>query len=97
MDKAARITTYASGSSHAMLLMAVDTDEKGQTEMWQFENSWGASIGHKGYLSFTDDWFNEYMFRVVINKKYLDAKTIKLLDQDAIILPPWDPMFLMDE
>jgi len=96
MDKAERIKTYDSGSSHAMLLMAVDTDEKDKPVKWQFENSWGASYGHNGYLTFTDEWFNEYMFRVIVNKKYLDEKTLKLLDQKPIMLPPWDPMFMSD-
>jgi bleomycin hydrolase len=80
-----------------MLLIAVDTDKEDKPIMWQFENSWGSSHGHNGYLSFTDEWFDEYMFRVVVNKKYLETKTIKILEQEPIILPPWDPMFLMDE
>jgi len=41
----------------------------------------------------TDEWFDEYMFRLVINKKYLDKKTLKILKQEPTFLPPWDPMF----
>lgn len=96
MVKADRIKSFDSGSSHAMLLMAADTDQEGKVTKWQFENSWGASYGHNGYLTFTDQWFDEYLFRVVVNKKYLDEKTIKLLDQKPIMLPPWDPMFSQD-
>lgn len=96
MNKADRIKTYDSGSSHAMLLMACDTDIEDKPIKWQFENSWGSAYGHNGYLTFTDEWFNDYMFRVVVNKKYLDAKTLKLLEQKSIILPPWDPMFISD-
>ena len=59
------------------------------------ENSWGKS-GHNGYLIMTDEWFDEYMFRLVIDKKFLDEKTLKILDQKPEMLPPWDPMFLMD-
>lgn len=96
MDKSERIKTYDSGSSHAMLLMAVDTDNEENPVKWQFENSWGASYGHNGYLTFTDEWFNEYMFRVVVNKKFIDEKTLKLTTQKPIMLPPWDPMFMQD-
>ncbi|MDD2386384.1 MAG: C1 family peptidase [Bacteroidales bacterium] len=96
MDKSERIKTYDSGSSHAMLLMAVDTDDEDKPFKWQFENSWGTLHGHNGYLTFTDDWFNEYMFRLVVNKKYIDAKTLKLTEQKPIMLPPWDPMFMQD-
>ncbi len=96
MDKKQRILTHDSGSSHAMLLMAVDVDENEKPTMWQFENSWGSSYGHNGYLTFTDDWWENYMFRIVVNKKFLDKKTLKVLDQQPIKLPPWDPMFLQD-
>ena len=41
----------------------------------------------------TDRWFEEYMFRLVVNKKYVPANILKVLDQKAIMLPPWDAMF----
>jgi bleomycin hydrolase len=97
MDKAQRIVTYESGSSHGMALIAVDTDGNDKPVKWQFENSWGASSGHHGYLTFTDEWFNEYMFRVVIKKEFINTKTLKILEQKPIILPPWDPMFRADD
>jgi bleomycin hydrolase len=96
MNKAERIKTFDSGSTHAMLLIACDTDDSDKPVKWQFENSWGASYGHNGYLTFTDEWFDNYMFRLVINKKFIDEKTLKLLEQKAIMLPPWDPMFMAD-
>ena len=40
MDKKQRIQTFASGSSHAMTLMAVDLDSNGQPKKWMVENSW---------------------------------------------------------
>jgi bleomycin hydrolase len=93
MDKKARILTRQSGSSHAMLLVACDTDENDKPVKWEFENSWGASAGHNGYLTFTDEWFNEYMFRMVLNKKYLSSKAIEGLKGKSIMLPVWDYMF----
>lgn len=93
MDKKARILTRQSGSSHAMLLVACDTDESDVPTKWQFENSWGASAGHDGYLTFTDEWFSEYMFRVVIGRKYLSAKAVEALGTEPVQLPLWDYMF----
>ena len=93
MDKKARILTRQSGSSHAMLIVAVDTDDNDNPLKWKFENSWGPQAGKGGYLIFTDKWFDEYMFRIVINRKYLDKKTIKALDQKPVMLPAWDYMF----
>ena len=93
MDKKARILTRQSGSSHAMLIVAVDTDDNDKPLKWKFENSWGPQAGKGGYLIFTDKWFDEYMFRIVINRKYLDKKAIKSLDQKPEMLPAWDYMF----
>lgn len=93
MDKKARILTRQSGSSHAMTLVAVDTDENDTPTKWEFENSWGPQAGHQGYLTFSDKWFDEYMFRIVIHKKYLGEKALKSLNQKPIMLPAWDYMF----
>ena len=96
MDKKQRVQTHASGSSHAMTLIAVDIlDDK--PVKWMVENSWGPKSGYKGCLVMTDEWFNEYMFRLVVEKKYVPEDVLKMLDQDAIQLPAWDPMFMMEE
>lgn len=92
MDKKARILTRQSGSTHAMTLVGCDTDMSDQPIKWEFENSWGAASGNKGYLTFTDKWFSEYMFRIVVHKKYLDAKAQNCLTQKPIQLPMWDYM-----
>lgn len=96
MDKKQRIQTFASGSSHAMTLCAVDLDKDGKPKKWLVENSWGASSGWQGHLIMTDQWFDEYMFRVVVDKKYIPSDILKYLDQKPIVLPPWDPMFSED-
>ena len=98
MDKKQRIQTYSSLSSHAMTLIAVDVDpESGKTKKWMVENSWGASSGYQGNMIMTDEWFNEYMFRLVVEKKYVPADIMKMLEQKPIMLPSWDPMFAPEE
>ena len=84
MDKKQRIQTFSSGSSHAMTLMAVDLDENGKPKKWMVENSWGPGA-NSGHVIMTDEWFDEYMFRLVVNKKYITEKVTRL--------PAWDPMF----
>jgi bleomycin hydrolase len=93
MDKAERIQTKSSGSSHGMALVAVDIDDKGNPVKWQFENSWGESAGHKGYLTFTDEWFDEYMFRIVVHKKFVTPEVLEIYETEATMLPAWDWMF----
>lgn len=97
MDKKQRIQTFASGSSHAMTLMAVDLDRNRTPKKWMVENSWGADNGYKGHLIMTDEWFNEYMFRLVVEKKYAPEKVLNILKQKPVRLPAWDPMFMNEE
>lgn len=96
MNKADRIRTHASASSHAMTLVAVNLDENGKPNKWMVENSWGDGA-NGGHLVMTDPWFNEYMFRLVVNKKYVPADILKILNQKPILLPAWDPMFAPED
>lgn len=94
MDKKERVQTHASGSSHAMTLIAVDVDPSdGLPKKWMVENSWGPSAGYKGCLIMTDEWFDEYMFRLVVEKKYVPGDVLDMLEGTPQRLPAWDPMF----
>ena len=96
MNKQERVMTHASGSSHAMTLIAVDIVD-GKPVKWMVENSWGPASGYKGCLIMTDEWFNEYMFRLVVEKQYVPEDILKMLEQTPVQLPAWDPMFSMEE
>lgn len=96
MTKAERIATFDSGSTHAMTLTAVDLDEKGQPKKWKVENSWGATYGQQGSLIMTNRWFNEYMFRLVVDKKYVPANVMKAAEEKPIMVVPEDPLFQED-
>lgn len=97
MDKAQRISTFDSGSTHAMTLTAVDLDADGKPLKWKVENSWGASSGQQGCLIMTAEWFREYMFRLVVNKKYVPENILKAAQTQPVMVMPEDPLFLPDE
>ncbi len=96
MNKKQRIQSFASSSSHAMTFCGVDINKNGKPLKWLLENSWGLT-GYNGYLIMTDDWFNEYMFRLVVEQKYVKKEILDLLKTESVKLPPWDPMFALEE
>lgn len=97
MDKKQRIQTFQSMSSHAITLMAVDLDQAGKPTKWMVENSWGPASGYQGHLIMTDQWFNEYMFRLVVETKYVPARLQEMFKQKPTLLPAWDPMFAEED
>ncbi len=91
LDKAERWSYWDSTPNHAMVLMGVDV-QGDKPVKWLVENSWGKEKGHEGYWSLYDNWFNEHLFLVVVNKKYLPKSVVKMLDQKPVVLPRWHPM-----
>ncbi len=91
MNKKTRLEYGDSEMTHAMLLTGVDIKKRNSTK-WKIENSWGTKSGNQGYMMMTDEWFDEYTYEVVIDKKYLNKRLLKHLDMEPIALAPWDPM-----
>lgn len=66
--------------------------ESGNPEKWRVENSWGEDRGEKGYLIMTSEWFKEFVFEIVVDKKYVPEEVLAVFSQEPIVLPAWDPM-----
>lgn len=92
MTKAQRLDYGESLMTHAMVFQGVDLKENGEPIRWCVENSWGDEIGSKGMFLMTDAWFDEYMYQVVVQKKYLTEEILNAYDSEPIELEPWDPM-----
>ena len=91
--KGERLIYGDSAMNHAMVFLGVNLDEEGRSDRWRIENSWGKDSGpNGGYYIASDSWFDEFVYQVVVNKKYLDEEVRKLADQEMIRLNPWDPM-----
>ncbi len=91
LNKAQRMEYGISLMTHAMLFTGVNLLGN-KPNRWRVENSWGDKVGQKGYYLMTDEWFDAYMFEVAVEKKYLPAKLVKLLETKPKVLPPWDPL-----
>lgn len=92
LDKAARLDYGESLMTHAMVFQGVNFDAAGEPSLWRVENSWGKKHGHDGYDLMTDDWFSEYVYQVVVDKKYLTDEERTAYDGEPTELAPWDPM-----
>ena len=92
MTKGERVEYGQSLMTHAMVFMGVNLDEDGKPNRWKVENSWGKEAGKDGYYMMTDEWFDEYMYQVVVNKKYVPEEVLKEYESEPIMLEPWDPM-----
>ncbi|CAH0549297.1 unnamed protein product [Brassicogethes aeneus] len=92
LSKADRLYYGESSMTHAMVFTAVNKDENGVVNKLRVENSWGEDRGEKGYLIMTSEWFKEFTFEVVVDKKYVPEDVLKVFQQDPIVLPAWDPM-----
>ena len=91
MDKAQRLDYHESVLTHAMVFLGVNL-VNGKPNRWKVENSWSDKSGQDGYYLMTDEWFDEFNYQVVINKKYLTDEQRKAFEQEPIVLKPWDPM-----
>ncbi len=92
MTKAERLDYGQSLMTHAMVFQGVNLDDDGQPNRWQVENSWGKDPGKDGYFVMSDSWFEEYVYQVVVNRKYLSKEITDAYDSEQIMLKPWDPM-----
>lgn len=90
--KAERVEYGQSQMTHAMVFTGVDIDRDGNSIQWRVENSHGDKVGDKGFLVMADRWFDEYMYEVVVERRFVAPEILALLDSEPVHLYPWDPM-----
>ena len=76
-----------------MVITAVHLSKQGRAIKYKVENSWGKDAGENGWFMATAEWFNEFVYQVVIPKSIASEKYVKVLEKgQAVVLKPWDPM-----
>ena len=91
MEKCDSLKYRQSNPSHAVVIRGYNFD-KGKTNGFLIENSHGSrekDFNENYYMSL--DWFNEYAYTIVIDKKFVNSKVLKCLNQKPITLPYWSP------
>jgi len=91
LTKAQRLATGEASVSHAMTLTGVNlvNDEPNR---WKVENSWGEKNGDKGYFVMTDDWMDDFVYEVVVHKRFLTPEQQAVLATTPQALAPWDSL-----
>jgi len=91
LTKAQRLATGEAEVSHAMTLTGVDLVADDPTR-WKVENSWGEKNGDKGYFVMTDDWMSDFVYEVVVHKRFLTPDQQAVLATQPQVLPAWDSL-----
>ena len=99
MDKCDSLNYRQSYPNHAVILRGYNLG-KGNTNGFLVENSHGDGDGDRNnnkknefdenlYMSLK--WFKQFVYMVVIDKKYVSSKELKVLKQKPIVMPYWSP------
>ncbi len=40
----------------------------------------------------SDDWFSDWVYQIVLEKKDTPKELVEVLKQDPVVLSAWDPM-----
>jgi len=108
LRKADRLIYGDSEMNHAMVLTGVHVEaneqipnggttngydsKTGKIKKWRIENSWGEDRNEKGFITMTTEWFHEFVFEIVVDRKYCSKEILDVFDLEPKILPAWDPM-----
>lgn len=95
LNKKDRINYGDSLMTHAMTITGYNLNDFGNINRWEIENSWGSSNNsmNDGYYSMSEEWMNEYVYQIIIDRKYLNQEQLQQWSNPIISRhPPWDPM-----
>lgn len=76
---------------HAMTFVGVNLKE-GRPERWKVEDSYGDKNKVNGCYIMNDNFFEEFVMEIVVNKKYLTEEQLLLLEQEPIEFEINDPI-----
>lgn len=90
MTKTERLVSRESHLDHAMIMVGVNLDETGRPNRWKIENSWGTENGRKGYFVASDAYVDEFVYQVIVHKKYLNERQLAAYEAEPVVLKPWE-------
>ena len=91
MDKCNGLQYRQSSQTHAVIIRGYNII-KGEIDKFLIENSHGNNNNFNGKYSMSVDWFNKYLYEIVIDEKYLDKKVVDVEKTKSIMLPFNSPL-----
>ncbi|MCK4999957.1 MAG: hypothetical protein KAS23_10485 [Anaerohalosphaera sp.] len=92
LDKRQRLMLRDSVPNHGMAFIGLDIrDDK--PAKWLVENSWGKEKGKGGEWTMYDNWFDEYVYSVIVHKDYVPKEVLDIFKKPAKKLTVWDPLW----
>ena len=86
MDKCNGLQYRQSSQTHAVIIRGYNII-KGEIDKFLIENSHGNNNNFSGKYSMSVDWFNKYLYQIVIDEKYLDKKVVNVEKTKSIMIP----------
>lgn len=93
MTKSEALQSCEIRSVHAIAVAGVRLSRDSTPESWLIENSYGTERGQDGFVTFSAPWFNRYVLRAVVEKRFLPAQTLEKLGQTPETIPAWNPTY----
>lgn len=93
MSKEELVRSVETHSVHAIAVAGVKLDAVGEPVKWVIENSYGLVRGWGGYVAATDSWFCKYLYRLVVEKQFVDKALFEKMDGPVEKLPAWYPNY----
>ena len=93
MPKEMQVRSAETRSVHAIAVAGVKLDTAGEPVKWVIENSYGLVRGWGGYVAASDPWLQKYLYRLVVEKRFVDEELLKLFEGPVETLPAWYPNY----
>ena len=90
LSKEEALNLYDISMHHVMTFTGANVVDN-KPQRWKIEDSYGDKEKVNGYYIMNDNFFNEFVLSVTIDKKYLSEEQLKLLEQETIEFEIEDP------
>ena len=90
LTKSEALSMYDIDFQHLMLLTGVHIEDN-KIIRWKVEDSYGDQVHKNGYYIMNDNFFDDFVLEVIIDKKYLSEEQREILKQKPILFDLSEP------